>query len=314
MVWILDVLSKDTSKKHLKFDGSPSIKDDWKDLYSQSTLGNIQEIIGARITKNSSAPVPTPRRILILYVPSRGIDLLIERFGIACFLEPLVPLSSKPSFGNSIAWRHERKDSLDIVADAIQRATISTNALKVEITDKSRSALSLPPRNFYFPDRESEIYDTYLSIVRQEALVQELNDVLKAVKIDGDRLAAKALKSTGNNYRVFRDLRNRIFPPNIHHAPNRFAEGSGKGSEGAPKQDDGSEILQVLHQRYRFGVVARNGNLHYDVQYESPRWLRKEPMYCVKAGNVLVTGSHANVGINDAIWVPDGHKESANNY
>ena len=220
--WILDTLSKDTSKKHLKFEGAPSIKDDWKDLYGQSTVGNIQELIGASVTKGSSDPVPTPRRIFILYVPSKGIDILIERLGIACYLEPLGPSSSNPSFSNGIAWRHERKDSLDIVSDAIQRATIATNALKVQITDKARSALSLPPRNFYFPDKESVIYETYLSIVRQETSTQELNDVLKAMKIDGDRLAAKALKSTGNNYKVFRDLRGRIFPPNIHHAPGRF--------------------------------------------------------------------------------------------
>lgn len=313
LIWILDVLSKDTSKKHLTFGGAPSIKDDWKDLYSQSTLGNIQGIIGARIAKDSPTPVPTPRRILILYVPSRGIDLLIERFGIACYLEPLVPMDSNGSFGDSITWRHDKSDSLGIVSDAIQRATIATNALKNEITDKARSALSLPPRNFYFPDRDSLIYDSYLSLVRQQISTQKLNDVLKVTKIDGDRLAAKALKSTGNNYRVFKDLRGRIFPPNIHHAPSRFADASGKESVGEPEKEDGSDILQVLHQRYRFGVVARNGNLHYDVQYESPRRLQKEPMYCVKDGNVLVTGSHANVGINDAIWVPDGNKESVNN-
>ena len=311
--WILDILSKDTSKKHLTFDGAPSIKDDWKNFYSQSTLGNIQGIIGARIAKDSSGPIPTPRRILILYVPSRGVDLLIEKFGIACYLEPLVPMSSNRSFSNSLAWRHERKDTLDMVSDAIQRATIATNALKVEITDKSRSALSLPPRNFYFPNRESLVYRTYLSIARQETSTQELNDVLKTVKIDRDRLAAKALKSTGNNNRLFRDLRGRIFPPNIDHAPNRIADASGNGIEREPERGGKSEILGVLHQRYRFGVVARDGNLHYDVQYESPRRLSREPMYCVKRGNVLVTGSHANVGINDSIWVPGGNKESANN-
>ena len=311
MSWILDTLSNDPSKKNLKFDGAPSIKDDWKDLYSQSTVRNIQELIGANVTRGSSGPKPTPRRIFILYVPARGIDILIERLGIACYLEPLGPPSSNSFVGNGIAWRHERRDSLSVVSDAIQRATMTTNALKNEITDKARSALSLPPRNFYFPDKESLIYETYLSMVRQRSSMQELNHVLKPMKIDSDRLAAKALKSTGNNSKVFQDCRGRIFPPNIDHAPSRFADTFRKETAPDAEQTDESDILQVLHQRYRFGVVARDGNLHYDVQYEYPRQLRKEPMYCVKTGNVLVTGSHANVGVNDAIWVPNGNKESA---
>ena len=49
--------------------------------------------------------------------------------------------------------------------------------------------------------------------------------------------------------------------------------------------------------------------MHYDVQYELPRRLHEEPMYCAVKGEVRVTGSHANVGVNDVIWVPDGKKE-----
>ena len=309
--WLLDVLSRDTSKKHLTFDGAPSKNDDWKPLYGDPTVMNIQEIIGARMTKSSSAPIPTPRRILILYVPSRDIGLLIERFGIACYLEPLLPSNVDSSFGNSIAWRHEKEDSLNIVIEATQRATNATNALKVEITDKARSALTLPPRNFYYPNGDSQIYETYLSIAQRNTSARDLIDNLKAMKIDGDRLAAKALKSTGNNGRAFRDLRDRIFPPNIHHAPSRFAEAPIRETIRESEKEDKSDILQVLHQRYRFGVTARDGSLHYDVQYELPRTLRQEPMYCAKTGNVLVNGTHANVGLNDVIWVPDGKKEPA---
>ena len=64
-----------------------------------------------------------------------------------------------------------------------------------------------------------------------------------------------------------------------------------------------------MEQRYRFGVIVRDGNLHFDVQYARSRTLENESMYCATVGNVLVTGSHANVGVNDVIWTPDGKKE-----
>lgn len=306
LAWLLDVLRKDTSKKHLSFDGSPSTKDDQQDLYGLTTLKNILDQIGSKINRNAASSLPTPRRIMILYVPAGGTELLIENFGISCYLEPLGSLATDSNLANPITWRHEKADSLSQVTEAIQRATIATDELKREITDKGRSALALPPQNFYFPDRESPIYETYLAIAGREEQYHNLTKSLKTVTVDRDKLAAKSLRSTRNNNRVFIDSRNRIFPAVIDHAPNRSLGSSDEDNTGVFEQLKKSEVINLLHQRYRFGVVARDGNLHYDVQYENPRQLQREPMYCAKAGSILVTGSHANVGINDVIWAPDG--------
>lgn len=307
---ILESLSRDTSKRHCKFEGIPSTKHDWKDLYRGSTLTAIQCAIGASVTKGPSGPVPTPRRILVLYVPSKDSDLLIARFGITCFLEPLLPSSAKSVYGD-IAWRHDREDALDIVSQALQRATIATNALKLEITDKGRSPFSLPARNFYFPDKESPIYEIYLGVVRREVSLKRLSATLTTKRFSRDQLPARALKGNHHADRFFQDVRGRVFPPDSFHAPNRYADTSSGGNTGEIECDGQSSILQVLHQRYRFGVTVRDGNVHYDVQYEIPWKLSNEPMYCAAMGNVVVTGSHANVGVNDVIWVPDGKKEPA---
>ena len=312
--WILDTLRKDTSKKHLTFDGAPSAKDDFGELYNHANLENILEMIGARVSQNFSNSVPTPRRIFILYVPSKSEELLIEKLGIACYLEPLAASDAHPYPISNILWRHDKEESLNLVSRAIMRATEATNKLKNEITDRGRSALSLPSRNYYYPNRDSLIRDIYLSIARHEISPHQLYDTLKAMKMNSDRLAAKALKSTRSNHRVFRDHRGRLFPPVIDHAPNRYSESSSPGEFKTAYRNDDSDILKVLNQRYRFGVIARNGNLHYDVQYETPRTLHKEPMYCSNDGYVLVTGSHANVGVNDAIWAPDGNKETAGHH
>ena len=310
LTWILYTLSRDTSKRHYRFEGIPSTKHDWKDLYRKSTLNAIQEIIGVSVTRNCSVPVPTPRRILMLYVPSKDIEPLISRLGIACYLEPLVPSTAKSSFSDDIAWRHEKNDALDIISQALQRATMATDALKLEITDKGRSAFSLPARNFYFPDKESPIYEIYLAFVRREVSLEELSETLTTRRFTRDKLPARALKGNHHADRFFQDVRGRVFPPDRYHAPNRYAVTSCSNT-GELEGYERTSILQFLHQQYRFGVIVRDGNLHYDVQYEIPRKLHNEPMYCAMMGNVVVTGSHANVGVNDVIWVPDGQKKPA---
>lgn len=315
LAYILKTLSDETSWKDLSFEGTPSIDNDWMDLYRQSTLASIEEIIRASISKNSSSSKPTPRRILILYVPSGDAQVLIARFGIACYLEPLVPTKTRPSLRSRIAWRHEVKESLDIILGALKRASTTTRLLQEMITDNNRSALALPPRNYYFPDRESLIYETYLSIARGKMSFESLNNALTTKRFTKDHLPTRALKGDHHRDRFFQDLRGRVFPPDIFHAPTRseeFQESHNETITGSVDGDVRSRFMQVLHQRYRFGVVVRNGNLHYDVQYEIPKRLYNEPMYCADAGNVMVTGSHANVGVNDVIWVPDGEKKPAN--
>ena len=167
---------------------------------------------------------------------------------------------------------------------------------------------------FYFPDRESLIHDMYLDCVRGHASFESLRDSLSTKRFTRDQLSAKALKGNHHTDRFFQDVRGRVFPPDAFHAPSRYADTPKEGHTEEPEDGEVTGTMQVLNRRYRFGVTARDGNLHYDVQYETPKDLQKESMYCARMGSVLVTGSHANVGVNDVIWVPDGKKESARTF
>ena len=136
-------------------------------------------------------------------------------------------------------------------------------------------------------------------------------DALKPEVFQKGQLHPKAFKSNARHARFFQDHRGRVFPPDLYHAPARELSEHLKDTE---TQDNPAQKLpsrlRVLKQRYRFGVVARNGNLHFDVQFELPKQLQNEEMNCSVKGDVFVSGSHANVGVNDSIWVPDGSKVS----
>ena len=57
-------------------------------------------------------------------------------------------------------------------------------------------------------------------------------------------------------------------------------------------------------------IPGRTPNNYADlVIYTRPRQFQGEPMYCAAMGDVSVTDTHANVGVNDVIWTPDGRKE-----
>ena len=292
---VRDILFRDTSKRNFRFEGAPSTKDDSDELYGPATLANLQEIVSSTVSNQSSVPVPNPRRILVLYVPSEDSERLFSALGFTCYMEPLVPSNPDPGPHTANAWRHDIALVLDSIYPALERATAATEKLKYEITDKGRSPLALPAQNFYFPDGNTAIRATYLRFAKQELSIEELNEALRTRKFTREQLPTKVLRGSGNTVRYFQDERGRVFPPDGHHAPSRY-----------PEEGETSEQTHTLRQRYRFGVVVRDGHIHYDVQYENPGQLHNELMHCAIKGEVLVTGSHANVGVNDVVWAPDG--------
>ena len=292
--WIIDILETDTSLRPARYVGAPATPNDWANLYKKNSVAEILRLL------ETESRARNPHRLMVLYVPSRDAEALLSVVDTVCYLVPLTLRSSGLSRdSDDIAWRNDRAITRSIVYEALRFALKSTDALKAEITDKRISAFTLPVRNFYFPNRHSLIQDSYRKFARREFSVSHLQSELLPTRFTRDNLHSKAFKSPQHTGTFFQDSRGRVFPPDIYHAPGRIDE-------------DGifaSELSLHLRQRYRFGVTVRNGDLHYDVQYELPRKLRREPMHCALVGKVLVTGSHANVGVNDVIWTPDGEKE-----
>ena len=294
LAWITRRIERDTSIKSARFVGAPSPVNDWGELYKK----NLREILTLIERESRSL---SPNRIIVLYVPSGDQDSLVSALGSVCFLAPLTPEDGGyPLDGNVIGWRHIRSSVENTVYRTLKHAIRVTNALKAEITDKRISVFTLPAHNFYYPDRRSTISDLYNEFAQRRLSMKDLKHRLPPSRFSRDDLPDKAFKGQQHTDEFFQDCQGRIFPPDLFHAPNRYDD----------EEALVHELSVSLRQRYRFGVTVRDGNLHYDVQYKKPRRLRQEPMYCSVKGNVWVTGSHANIGVNDVIWAPDGKIES----
>ena len=306
--WIRRTLERDTSTIPARFEGAPSTTNDWSKLYNKNTITEIQKSIGLSVRERGFDSAPPPRRIIVLYVPSNDAQVLMAELGLACYLAPLIPEDGGSSHGNEIGWRHHKDAAQDIVYRALRSAITETNALKAEITDKRVSFFSLPARNFYFPENDSTILKTYQEFTQRKVSLLELRDSLAPTRFMRSQLPSRAFKGRQYTDRFFQDRRGRVFPPD-NHAFNRSAEESSVSNNQELQSNRQPDAIQVLEQRYRFGVTVRDGNRHYDVQYELPRKLQKEPMHCAAMGDVWITGSHANVGVNDVVWAPGGKIE-----
>ncbi len=247
--------------------------------------------------------MPIPRRILLLYVPSRDDEALLQALDFICYpVKLLAPTTAEDYsiYRTPIWWRHDKLFATSIVTHAIRTAEPEINAVKAEITDKRMSPLALPARNFYFPKGDTAISEIYRVFSREKPGLDAVCRSLLPSRFTRDELNPKAFRGGHYEDHFFQDCRGRVFPLDLHHARSRVPEAAEKESE-----DKLGKVMAALRQRYRFGVTTRE-NLHYDVQYPTPKMLVNEEMQCCFKGDVVVNGSHANTGVNDSIWIPDG--------
>ena len=298
----------DTSRIPARFTGVPAKINDYAELYTSPVKREIHDILATSVRGDGVDSVFTPRRILMLYVPSKDAQSLVYEFGLACFMQPLRETHVSPSPWDNINWRHDKVAVRAIVYQGLQQAIDTTHALKTEISDKRMTPFALPARNFYFPTADSVIGATYLACMQGEMSFEELRGKLSRKRFTRDQLPAQAFKGSQGSDNFFEDAKGRIFPLD-NHGRSRYPIEEAPETEHEPDAISNSDVKRVLEQRYRFGVIVRDGNQHYDVQYPIPRTLRREPMHCAAMGDVWVSGSHANVGVNDFIWTPDGSKD-----
>ena len=301
--FVVNSLQKDDSRSPARYRGSAAPENDWAPIYSDGAIATLLKRAGETLSVDDhkfspdDPSLPTPRRVVLLYVPAVDAERVLQAvdffaYTAALKLQPDVPLSTPSDIG----WRHHPRDALEIVTRTIDQTTHILNALKAEITDKGLCPLSLPSENFHFPTRDARLAETYRCVRRSGYL--SWKDVLlpEAATFSRDDLSTKGFRSGGYRDRFFEDARGLVFPPDPYHGKSR------------PVPVDGSDTAKtlLLRQRYRFGVYVRDGNLHYDAQYRHPRTLKDEVMHCGMNGIVKVSGTHANIGVNDVIWTPDG--------
>jgi hypothetical protein len=305
-------LSADKNRSPAKYRGAPAPIGDWGALYPRASRDMLLTQAARSLSVDDQVDstrrsLPTPRRIFLLYVESFDAEALLRQMDFFCLPIPIqtnTQVEGAPH-ESKIAWRHRQKEVLETLKVVIDRAYKLSNQLKAMITDKTKSPLTLPAINFRFPHDDSELGDTYRSL-RSNGFIDIVDDILPKPKLfDRTTLHMKAFKGSAYSDRFFEDARGRIFPPDPHHGKTRPDQVQHGSVEGASSESN--LRLLMMKQRYRFGVLARDGDLHFDVQKRLPQSeLNKESMFCAARGPIRVTGSHANVGINDVVWAPDG--------
>ena len=290
----VDLLSLDTSLKNVVFTGAPSTQRDQRPLYPVETTRQLIRNLESACDKID------PNRIFALYVPSSDARELVPALRFVCYLIPVYPINpSSASDTGHLAWRHDWPIVRAALLRTLRKAKSETDALKAEITDRRISPFSLPARNFFHPDRRTPIEHTYNELAMRSFIPKDLSSKLQPQRFTRDQLSGHSFKSRQYSAEFFEDARERVFPP----------DRSGHGrAHPANAKEFVNEISLRLQQHYRFGVRVRDGNVHYDVQFGSGRRLSRERMHCAQEGEVAVSGTHANVGVNDVVWVPNGAK------
>ena len=289
----IQYLKRSGLHKSVQFVGTPATQSEQKRIYTKNYISAFLNHLEDAIEKYN------PDRIMLFYVNSKDSHHLFEAVAYVCYVVSIdIAGHSDVSSQKSASWRHELTQVVSLISNSWQTAFEETTKLRSSISYKRISPFSLPAKNFLYPDRHSTIDRVYRELVLRNIDVEALERGLKPERFDRDALPQVAFKSSQNSCEFFKDARGRVFPPDRFHGRARF---TGQTSSRLT-------LSLNLRQRYRFGVIVRDGNIHYDVQYANNRKLRGEPMYCADAGEVTVTGSHANVGVNDVIWVTGGTK------
>ncbi len=294
-----------------------SSNNDYKPLFSEASIKTLHKRMLEQLYirgDSKNPPCPTPRYIFLLYVPSCDADLLLSKFEYFCLPIKLTKETNKfdrqilnDNFGNSteISWRHYNNAAKITAHDTLQLIRSEVKKYSRMIASTATSPLVLPPMNYHYPSGADLIDEIYRNIFTGNVGLDELSG-LTPRHFNRDEVSRKVHRRN-----IFQDCRDRIFP-NDNHAPSRLPNPPGKYAGGSLNDSDFIErfkgLQAYLRQVYRFGVRARDGNVHFDVQFPQAG-LKRESMYCSDDECfVEVTGTHANVGINDAIWVPDGTK------
>ena len=138
----------DTSRIPAQFAGVPSKVNDYAELYTSPVKRQIHDILAKSVSGDGDDSVFTPRRILMLYVPSKDAQSLVYEFGLACFMQPLRESYVSQSPRDVIDWRHDKVAVRAIVYQGLQEAIDTTHVLKAEISDKRISLFRYPRKTF----------------------------------------------------------------------------------------------------------------------------------------------------------------------
>ena len=242
-----------------------------------------------RLRTTPEGQPPTPKHIILFYVPARDEERLLAAMDFFIFPAPLRELAEYDDFG------HQRRHDSESLKGAIEAAVLRLERVFNEDVKRRISSpragepLLLPPINFHLHEETlTRAFREFRSGVR--AWRSPLPEV-SVERFDQSRLPNFLHKH--EKIDAYRDVRSVVFPcarPNEFHSVLRELD------IDSNLRERGS----LLRSAYRFGVRLPDG-FHHDAQLKNGRQFDRTPFDCDREGPVLVSGSHANVYPNDFV-------------
>ena len=261
---------------------------DGRHLYTEKTIrALINAVSGFAVRHLRSQTVPpTPKHILLAYVPADDQERLLAEFEFFVFPVRLSLLANYDENGRQ--HRHNLKLAEEYVVSSLETAHREFMEIKRRLSNISDTEpLLLPPKNFRISDTE-RMADAFRAMVRQSTSWNNPVNSIKRVTVTSDDLW-KHVRS-GVQKTVLSDTRGLLFP----HDPSEH----GRESE-LPSDCSEDDRKQLMTSSFRFGVPLRDG-FHHDVQFAG-RDLNGQRFDCARQGLLELSCSHANVYPNDYV-------------
>ena len=261
-------------------------------LYGQGAvealLRSVAEFAIRRRVNSERANRPAvPGRLILLYVPAPDEENLLTVFDFFCLPVPLKGPrcdSHRPD-----GWRLDPEVAANVVRDAIRE--LETGDRPAPNLPRN-AVITLPPDNFR-PERNAQTLAECLIEFRQGKLnMEEIEKAVEIKKFNNDELP-NVLKGKKKSY-FYVDYRGIVFPP-------ADAETGDHGPARELSEDPNVNSIKIrMNQLYRRGTPLHPG-FHHDAQYPNGREMNEDQFCCREHGDVLVSGTHANIYPNDVI-------------
>jgi hypothetical protein len=260
----------------------------------------VSAVVGTLTTAQGKArqqgngPPPPPRRLLLVHPRRQGVEDLLTAFGAAPLAIP-IPWPVK--------WEDRmpgRAEVLNEISPAVMAALEGLNDpagfarriwARIEALNPA-DPLLLPGRNFVLQGGR-DLWAALADLRRGGGDPAAFDEAFAgAARYQRPALPDFYARTGGTNKRFATDYRGLVFACPPH--------GGFHGVVRAVEAGDDRTGLRLLESLFRFGSRLPAGFQH-DVQWPSPRRLAQERFACSKRGQILVSGSHANVYPNDVV-------------
>jgi hypothetical protein len=236
---------------------------------------------------------PTPRSIILLFVPAPDSEKLLEMFDFAVMPQPLVTLNLWDERGAQLrqTWSAV-EEALNASLAASGPARMALNLVTERLNRQAdNEGLLLPPRTF--TTNEGFLADEFVAFRSGVRPWEDRLTHLGPAELTHQDIARIPEEKTRRSFVDARRIAYLIAHPSAYHAEPRT-----KGEDA-----DLVTLLNQLRTLYRFGAGLPPG-LHHDAIYRDGSAFKRTPFQCSQAGHREVSAAYVNIYPDDFLRIP----------